>query len=451
MDVASRYSGIAPRVPLPKPPPADDPPGRPNPPWASVLGLLLVLGCLGWVGFRVTRRLAEEPYVDFWAFYLAARAVDAGDDIYRAGAEMYIYPPMLAAGMSPLGRLPVRTAGWAWFGLGLGTTLLALYAWWRLLVDRFRLAPGGWLPALGLALVLWIEHVRREFETGQCDWLLMAPLALAAVLLNRAPGAAGLAIGFAVNIKYVPLAFVPWLAARRRWAAAAAAVAGVAVWAVLPAAVLGWDTNLDYLARAGAGLGKLVGVRAPGQPGMVYPLEYEYSVSVPSGAARVANRLGLGRAAVVPALGLAAVGVAAAAVWLYRRHGWSVGTGRPAVGALAPAGRDGLAVLEWAGLMTAMLAFSPQTQSRHLFMLLPVVLFGTALVVNRIEPVKVMIALLIGCLGTVLLGSAAARAAGEVNWGFLGGGGIAVLVMWLVLLDIGLRRLSALHGPAGAG
>src|SRR6266446_5163007 len=102
-------------------------------------------------------------------------------------------------------------------------------------------------------------------------------------LHDALPISAGLLLGFAVNVKYVPLLFVAWLAVRRRWAAAGAAVGGIVLWAILPAAVYGWDRNLDYLGRATAGLGKLVGVHVEGQPGMVFPLEYEYSVSIPSG------------------------------------------------------------------------------------------------------------------------------------------------------------------------
>jgi hypothetical protein len=41
-------------------------------------------------------------------------------------------------------------------------------------------------------------------------------------------------------------------------------------------------------------------------------------------------------------------------------------------------------------------------------------------------------------------------ARGEVNWGFVGGGGVAVLVMYLLLLGVGLRRLAAVAGEPAA-
>jgi hypothetical protein len=394
-----------------------------------------VVGCLAWFIFRMARRLADGPYVDFEAFYLAARAVHGGEDVYAAGRGMYVYPPMLAAWMAPLGHLPVTNAAWTWFALALATTLFALYVWWGLVADAFRLSLGARLPAVGLALVLWVEQVRREFETGQCDWLLLGPLVLAAVALARRPLLAGLLVGFAINLKYLPLLAVGWFVASRRWTAAVAAVAGVGLWAVLPAAVLGWDRNLDYLARAAAGLGKLVGVEAAGQPGVVFPLEYEYSVSIPSGAARVGRALGVGRSLVVPVTLLAVAVCAAVARRMCRRTGW-------------PPGRSsGAAVLGWCGVLTAMLAFGPQTQNRHLYLLLPVVLLGTGLLAGGVEPGRVVLGLAAGVLGTALLGDAGAAAHGEVNWGFVGGGGVAVLVMYLVLLDAGMRRLAAIGRP----
>src|SRR5437899_12015571 len=91
-----------------------------------ILGWVLVIGLLGWSGFRMARRLAEKPYEDFQAFYLAAEAAQQGKDPYRAGTEMYIYLPMLAAWMAPLSKLTITQAAWVWFGLTLAATLGSL-------------------------------------------------------------------------------------------------------------------------------------------------------------------------------------------------------------------------------------------------------------------------------------------------------------------------------------
>ena len=406
-------------------------------------GLLLGFAALGWVSFRMTRRLAIEPYVDFQAFYDAAIAVARGADIYQAGAAMYIYPPMLAAWMSPLCWLPILAAGWVWYALAVATTIITLRVWWRYIASRFALPSGGFVPALGVTAICWIEQIRREAETGQCDWLLLAALALAAVVLDRRPIVAGLLIGFAVNVKYLPLVFIVWLAIRRRWIALAATIGGTILWALLPAAVFGWDRNLDYLLRSAAGLGKLVGVHVEGQPGMVCPLEYAYSVSVPSGAARVGHALGLGRNLVLPTVGLAAAVCLYLAQRLYRRHGFGLFVRRTT----DPPGLD---ALEWTGMLTAMLAFSPQTQNRHLFLMLLAVMLAAGFLTHGIEVWRCLAALTIGVVGTALLGDATAMMEeGVVNFGFLGGGGIAILTMYFILLDAGLRRLAESRTPSG--
>jgi len=305
------------------------------------------------------------------------------------------------------------------------------------------LLPRGFLAALGPALLLWIEQVRREFETGQCDWLMLAPIVLGAAVLVRRPILAGLLLGFAVHIKYLPVLILVWMVARRRWTAAAASVLGIVLWALLPSLVYGWDLNLEYLARAVSGLGKLVGITAKGQPGTVYPLEYDYSVSVPSGFARVAARLGYGHGEALLAVGLVAVAFLAATVRIYRRNGWSIVSGNSTRLSASDAGRHGLILLEYCGLLALMLAFSPQLQNRHLFLFLPVVLLGTAFLANDVQRLRVGLALAACTLGTALLGSAANIAAGNLNWGYVGGGGIAVLATSLLLLDAVLKRLNA--------
>jgi len=391
----------------------------------------------------MVRRLAVEPYCDFRTFYDAAHAAVTGGDIYKVAGQTYVYPPMLAGWMTPLSDLSILDASWIWFGLSLVVTLASLRAWWSAAATGFRLSSGGFIAALGPALLLWIEQVRREFETGQCDWLMLAPIVLGAVIVVRRPILAGLLLGFAIHIKYLPLLVVVWMVVRRRWTAAAASVVGVVLWALLPAFVYGWDLNLDYLGRAAAGLGKLVGIIKEGQPGTVYPLEYDYSVSVPSGFARVAARFGYGHREAFAACGVLAIVVLAAAVWIYRRNGWSIVRGSSLRFRESEADRRGLMILEYSGLLAVMLAFSPQTQNRHLFLFLPVILLGTAFLVDDLQRVRVGIALAAATLGTALLGNAANVAAGNLNWGYVGGGGLAVLVAGLLLLDAGLRRLNA--------
>src|SRR5439155_9977755 len=107
-----------------------------------ILGWVLIIGLLGWSSFRMARRLADNPYEDFQAFYLAAQAAQTGNDPYRAGTEMYIYLPMLAAWMAPLSKLTITQAAWVWFGLTLATTLGSLWLVWRALCHHLLWKPS---------------------------------------------------------------------------------------------------------------------------------------------------------------------------------------------------------------------------------------------------------------------------------------------------------------------
>ena len=61
-------------------------------------------------------------------------------------------------------------------------------------------------------------------------------------------------MGLAGAVKYITLAYIPYLVLRRRWRAAGASAAGWVGWMLLPAISVGWTRNLNYIARALAGL-----------------------------------------------------------------------------------------------------------------------------------------------------------------------------------------------------
>ncbi len=420
--------------------------------WA---GWFLITAMVGWFVFRTVACIAEEPHVDFQAFYHAGWAVVTGQDIFRAGEEMYIYPPMLAAWFSPLARLPLRLAAWLWLGLALGVTLVTVRWVWSLVCDRLALSDvrRAWPLGVGLAFLLWNNPIRWEFEGGQCDWLLLATMLLALAALDRAPWITGLALGFAINIKYLALALVVYLVFRLRWRAVAWTLAGTLGWALAPALVLGWNTNLQYLAGATAGLGKLIGWHVQHTPGQLFPITYDRSISLPSGAARLVEhgRLGGGTfAAIVAAEAL----LAALAGWaIYRR--WRLplfgGTERiaEALETSGPLpgqanGRQTVLLLEWLGAMTLMLAFSPQTSVRHLYLQVPVILLGVALVMGAATQRPrwlAALALAVGCLGVAI--PSGPPVPNQVDWRFIGGRAASFLTMYLLLLAASLANVRA--------
>ena len=98
------------------------------------------------------------------------------------------------------------------------------------------------------AIVLMAKFYAHELLLGQTNLLLGALLvaALVAVQRDRPLTAGGLA-GAAVFVKPYALILVPWLLVTQGWPAAAVAAGIVLMGLLLPAAVYGWNGNLDQL------------------------------------------------------------------------------------------------------------------------------------------------------------------------------------------------------------
>ena len=415
-------------------------------PWQWLVGWGMAAAVLAWITFRLYSRLAVEPYIDFRAFYEAAEAARTGGDPYVPVFGMYIYPPMLAAWMSPLSLLPQTAAAWVWYALGMVVSLLSLGLTWKALRERLEFPAGaGWFGVvLGMVLVFGMTQTRWEFEHGQCDWLLLVCFCLAFAALDRAPWVVGMALGFAINIKYLPLALLVYLAARRRWREVAWSCAGTVFWAVAPALVYGWSRNGVLLTRGVSGLGKLVGVEGEGQPGMVYDLAFERSISLPSAFARLggAVRDGLRRGAASP-----------------RRRSpppCSPSAGRSIAGAgcrCGPAGagrRSGcrataeIVALEWMVMLGLTMVFSPQTMFRHTFLTLPLLTLAAGLAVAGATPRcrrlawAGLVVSLLGAVGGDLLSVVAPRP----WWNFVGGSSYAALGLAYLTLVAGIEHIQ---------
>lgn len=303
---------------------------------------------------------------DFEHFYNAARAMREGQDIYLAGVHGYIYPPLIAFLFMPLTHLTVQAAAQLMLALNMA---LALWCTWeasreacRRLTDR----PSRHevLLVVALATLLAAPRLRSELQMWQTNLLMMAGILLALKHLDSRPWLAGLALGFAINIKYLPLVFIPYLLMRRRWAAAAWSLAGIAVFAMLPAVYSGLDTAARQWATALSGLARLFGVAAPAaEAANIDPITAGYSLSVTSTLARI---LGSGTPLWQVWLGSTALALIIALViaTLYRTQG------RPLLDWPPPAGQTAqpllsLVQLDWAALVILALAFSPQTNPRH--------------------------------------------------------------------------------------
>jgi hypothetical protein len=192
-----------------------------------------------------TTRIRHEM-IDFITWRQAAVRGLHAEPLYRVedGHYQFKYFPLFALLMAPFGALDEDTGKVLWFALLLAL-LVALLRWSVAALPDRRLSP----PILLLiTIVLMAKFYAHELLLGQANLLLGALLlaALVAVQSER-PLTAGALVGLTVFVKPYALILFPWLFVARGWQAAAMAVVVVAVGLLLPAAVYGWNGNLDLL------------------------------------------------------------------------------------------------------------------------------------------------------------------------------------------------------------
>jgi len=194
--------------------------------------------------------------------------------------------------------------------------------------------------------------------------------------LTRRPWLAGVILGLAINIKYLPLVFIPYLIARGRYKTLAGLAIGTVAFALLPAVSFGWSKNLAFLDTAFGGLLNLGGTSAA-HAAAIKPLSWDKSLSFPSALARWSEQSGVEGAVLIGTALIAAVALAIAWAIYLAKHTPLV-WGRWGKSEDSPE-RDGIVGMEWAMLAAGVLAFSPQTPARHMNMALILCVLAGAL------------------------------------------------------------------------
>ena len=172
------------------------------------------------------------------AFHPAAQAILDGDSPYTspddpqlaAGTE-YVYPPLTALASIPFTAVSAEVAGVIVMALFVAAVIATLYL----------LGIGDW-RCYGLVL-LW-PAVISAVQTGN----ITIPLALGAAVVwrYRSNRIAGVALGLSLAAKLFLWPLAIWLAASRRFAATAVALAVAGVALVLSWAVIGFAGLTDY-------------------------------------------------------------------------------------------------------------------------------------------------------------------------------------------------------------
>ena len=425
-----------------------------RPTWLERLSPLAIAGMLGLFGYLVIALFFHESkdngghLGDFRTFFQAAQFALAHKDIYLAGpnsSQMYVYPPLIAFLYTPFTALPVLAAAHVALVLDalmlLGAILLASKSM-LLRLDAGR--PGAVAVVAFLVAVLSENEVRAQLVMLETDALMLLMFALALWWLDPRPVLAGLALGFALNIKYLTIVALPYLLLRRRWRAAAGMVGGSVFFALLPAVLLGWGEELRCLQVALGGLLRWVGVPPEVSHAVkVHNIADDLSVSVTSMLARVLGPHGFSNSRIMLLAMLLGVISLALVAWMYRANGLALFRWPPASRQIAHPFKA-LVAMEWAGLVTVALVFSPDTNTRHLVL---TVLINALAAVILIDPhpsvlrTPVLIGVLLIFVGYIMpLGQRAQPLHGFYFTYSIPGW--CLLLGYLLILGTGLRRVG---------
>jgi hypothetical protein len=340
------------------------------------------------------RRIGRQDTGDFVHFYYAADAMARHADPYAAWTQGYIYPPLIAFIFQPLTRLGRDHAAGVMLALNVSLTLTAVLLASREFLRRFggSQSPPAVASVMLLSILMNIDKIKGEWQMWQTDVFMLLLFVLALRWIDRRPIAAGLMLGIAVNIKYLPLLFLPYLLIRRRWTAAASLVLGSIALALLPAVSTGWTANLRNWRTATNGLVEMTGAASSHREAAeIHDVTDSLSCSITSALARVTQRPAIG----FPLAAIVAASALAISWLIYRSRRLPMFTP-----IRHPATPDAATAVEWVMLLSAILAFSPQTNTRHLYDALLLTTAAATLLIFASESVN-RIPLLVGC--TVLI------------------------------------------------
>jgi len=170
---------------------------------------------------------------DFGVYLAAARDLLHGQPLYGAFLHhpfpdptlrpAYIYPPIFALLVAPLGLLPNGVAAAVWMAIeqaSLAVAVVVVLRWLR---------PTRWAVAAVLVATLTFYPLWVDVVQGQANLLVLLLVTVGIVGVLRGQPAFGAAIGAAAALKLTPLILIIWLLLDRRFRAAAFVLGGFAI------------------------------------------------------------------------------------------------------------------------------------------------------------------------------------------------------------------------------
>ncbi|MGH7243107.1 MAG: glycosyltransferase family 87 protein [Phycisphaerales bacterium] len=427
------------------------PSNQPSPWWASAgVRAAGYAGSLAIVllGTNASYRIMTggEPlarrYRDFYEFFSGAEALVKGTDVFAAGDLGYIYPPLLATLMMPLVKLGLEGAGLVW--LVINAFMLAFTAWLGGWTVASRLGVPKAAPLVTfIGLALLADKLFGDMKMQQSNILMLTCWTIGMWGLGRHWLISGLALGFGFNIKYLPVVALPYFGVRGRLKHAIGLAVGIVFWALIPAVFIGWQSNADLWRGATSGLIHSGDAESKTEEGRARVMNTrEYGISITTAVVRTADsieqpKLGL------PVAALLMLGVFGAAWWIYHRNQQPMWLGRWGA---AEESRWPVLLVEWTGLIVVTLAFSPQTNSRHLVHAMPLGFLIGAMIVSGKSTNTCRLAIAaaaIWWLGMVLPPSIPSIESMEKAvwmWRRASGSCICMIIAWLITAEAVLRN-----------
>jgi hypothetical protein len=195
--------------------------------------------------------------------------------------------------------------------------------------------------------------------------------------------AVGLALGSSINLKYLALITLPYFLLRGHWKLALGVVLGTLFWALLPALFIGWEKMAFLWRGALAGLLQATdasGVRVEGKARLMNARTF--GISITTACVRVADSMSK------PILGPIFAGVLLLVTYAltqtiyaaFRQPMWLARFGRRELT------RPRLMLVEFVGLITIAMAFSPQTNARFIVQMLPLAFLLAGTIIGARTP-----------------------------------------------------------------
>jgi hypothetical protein len=328
---------------------------------------------------------------DFPHYFLAAAAILNQTNIYQSWEGGYVYPPLLAAALTPLVPLGIDLAAFIWWLFVFGLLLCLAYRCLSHLARTFNFPITRPQAAVAAAIptAVLFDPIRTFLHLGQTDSLILLGVALPLIYLTTPSQSSRIllpafALALSVHIKFFTLALVLLYTLHRQLRFIAVTLLFVVLLALLPALLLGWQTNLDYLHASSARLLHIFGLPAPAY-GLFnpHPLGWERSRSILSGLARITTATGLPAYTPYLAATLLLTLLTLFIARIYRLKGYPLRARFTQSASLATAR---VYVLDWTLFLSTLLAFSPQLPKRYLVALLPAFLLASLLILQPTTP-----------------------------------------------------------------